>query len=371
MTSILVDARLSWASGIGRYVANTVPLVAADMPQIAFELLVTHEYVERARTACAAVGNVTVTATDMEAFTLAEQWRMRAYAKGHDLTWFTNYWVPLSFRAPFIVAVHDMLHLEPALFTASFVKHKLSRLTFAHVAKRAEGVLFGSRFTQREFERRFGAARDSVVAGYGIDHQGWHLFDPEAPPAKGRRIVLVAAPKAHKNFEIAIQAFVRAALPPGWTLTLILPQKNLRSSIDVEALVRTNHNIEARTAVSNDELHTIYADSAILLMPSFYEGFGLPLAEGLQAGALCISSTAESLIELGQGANVSWVNPRDLVGWTMAIEDACRRWDSGTVDTKTLADNMRHAASFRWRGVAERTSTAIDRILRHTTGGSS
>lgn len=368
MTSILVDARLSWASGIGRYVANTLPLVAADMPEIAFDLLVTHDNVERARGSCAGVPNIAVTSTDMEAFTLAEQWRVRPYARRHDLTWFTNYWVPLSFRAPFVVAVHDMLHQEPALFPASFAKRVLSRRTFAHVARHASAVMYGSRFTQREFERRFGVPRASAVTSYGIDHRGWRLFDAGNPPVKARHLLLVAAPKQHKNFEIAVQAFVRSQLAPGWTLTLILPQKDLRSSIDVAALVRENGSIEVRTALSNDELRAVYEESAILLMPSFYEGFGLPLAEGLQAGALCISSTAESLVELAQGASVTWVNPRDLEGWVMAIEDACSRWDAGNVDRGMLADNMRHAASFRWRDVAERTSAVIDRVLCHPSG---
>lgn len=363
MMSVLVDARLSWASGIGRYVANTLPEVAADMPEVEFELLVTDTYAEPACAVCTDSPNVTVTATDMEAFTLPEQWRMRRYARNHDLTWFTNYWMPLSFRTPFVTAIHDMLHLEPALFPASPIKRALSQRTFAHVAGHSKAIFYGSRFTQREFERRFGAPRDSAVTSYGIDHRGWRLFDSNHPPTKAQRVLLVAAPKQHKNFQIAVEAFARSQLPSGWALTLILPQQDLRSSIDVAALVQTTANIEVRTALSNDELRAVYEESAVLLMPSFYEGFGLPLAEGLQAGALCISSTAESLIELGQGASVTWVNPRDLEGWVMAIEDACARWDAGDVNRDMLANNMRHAASFRWTDVARRTSAVIDRIL--------
>jgi len=366
MKSVLVDARLSWASGIGRYVANTVPLVAAAMPDTRFELLVTPSSAPRAEAASAGRPNMAVTAVDMEAFTLAEQWRMRAHAAGHDLTWFTNYWVPLSFRAPFVAAVHDMLHLEPALFPAGTVKRTLSRRTFAHVAQAAEAVLYGSRFTRREFERRFGAPRASAVTSYGIDHAGWQLFDPDHPPAKARRVLLVAAPKHHKNFRIALEAWTRATLAPGWSLTLVLPQQDLRSSIDVAALARGANRVDVRTALSNDDLRDAYAEAAVLLMPSFYEGFGLPLAEGLQAGALCVSSTAESLVELGQGAGVTWVNPRDLEGWVLGIERACAQVDAGTVDRDALARNMRHAAAFRWVDVARRTAAVLAERLNTT-----
>jgi glycosyltransferase involved in cell wall biosynthesis len=363
MTSVLVDARLSWASGIGRYVANTLPLVATELPEVAFELLVTPANMDRAYIACAGVPNIKITEIALEAFTLAEQWRLNGLAKGHDLTWFTNYWVPLTFRRPFVATIHDMLHLEPGLFPASLPKRMLSRITFAHVARRALGILYVSRFTRREFERRFRGSRATVVSHLGIDHKDWGLFDPAQSMRKERRILLVAAPKKHKNFEIAVSAFALAELGPGWTLTLVLPQKDLRSSIDVSALAHARGDIEIQTAISNEELRALYEKSAILLMPSLYEGFGLPLAEGLQAGAICISSTAESLVELGQGANVTWVNPLDLDGWVKAIEDSSQRWDTNTIDRAVLADNMRHAAAFRWADVANATVSLLRPLL--------
>jgi len=368
MTSVLVDARLSWASGIGRYVANTLPRVASELPEVAFELLVTPANMDRASIACAGVSNIKVTAIELEAFTLAEQWRLGRLAKGHDLTWFTSYWVPLAFRRPFVVTIHDMLHLEPKLFPASLLKRTLSRMTFAHVARRASGILYVSRFTRREFERRFGGSRATAVSRLGIDHIGWTLFDPDRSMTKERRILLVAAPKQHKNFEIAVSAFTLAQLEPGWTFTIVLPQQDLRSSIDVGALARARSDIEIHTAISNGELRALYEKSAILLMPSLYEGFGLPLAEGLQAGAICVSSTAESLVELGQGANVTWVNPRDLEGWVKAIEDSSRSWDADNVDRAALADNMRHAASFRWADVANATAALMRRVLDRPAG---
>lgn len=363
MTSILVDARLGWGSGIGRYVANTVPLVGQRMPDVHFDILITGGDSVVAEALTQLAPNLRAVVSPLRAFSIAEQRRLPRMAQGYDLTWFTNYWVPLAFRSPFVVAVHDMIHLEPALFPASRVKRKLSQLTFRHVAAHAQGIGFGSRFTQREFERRFATAAQVSVTGYGIDHAGYALFDPEHIPEKKPHLLIVAAAKKHKNFRIAIEAFSKADVAAHWQLTIITPNDSLRSSIDLEAMSLTARNVVFKQGVSNAELRTIYGETAILLMPSLYEGFGLPLAEGLQAGAGCIASTAPSLVELGQGADVTFVNGNDLAGWVQAIETECARFDAGTVNPAAIAANMRHVMKFNWAGVADRTADMLTDAL--------
>jgi glycosyltransferase involved in cell wall biosynthesis len=107
-------------------------------------------------------------------------------------------------------------------------------------------------------------------------------------------------------------------------------------------------------------LSALYGDSAILLMPSRYEGFGLPLLEGMRAGALCVSSNAGAIIEVAQGAFVSFVNATDSIGWTAAIERACGSIDNGEIDLDALiAHNAAHAAIFRWKDTAQAVASTL------------
>ncbi len=363
MTRILIDARLGWGSGIGRYVANTVPLVAALLPTVVFDIMVARDDIDKAGALLSEASNIRVVPVDIEPFSLSEQLRFSALAKNYDLTWFTNYWVPLNFRHPFIAVVHDMLHQEPDLFPASRTKRMLSRFTFQHIARHASAICFGSRFSHREFARRFKCRAPTQITSYGIDHRDWELFDPEYPPEKKTKLLVVAAAKKHKNFEIAIQAFLDADLPEHWALTVITPDDKLRSSIDLSSLSRPSEQIEFLQGVSNTKLRKIYGEAAILLMPSLYEGFGLPLAEGLQAGAACISSTAGSLVELGQGAQVTYVNGNDLAGWIQAIRAECGRFDAQQVPLQEIRHNMQHATLFSWKNVAEKTAEVISGVL--------
>jgi glycosyltransferase involved in cell wall biosynthesis len=363
MTLILIDARLGWGSGIGRYVVNTIPLVARLLPHVKFDLLVGADDLASANAVAARAPNVHPIVSPLRAFSLGEQLRFPKVARGYDLVWFTNYWVPLAFRGRYYAMVHDMLHLERDLFPASLPKRLLSYLTFRHVAKSAAAISFLSRFSQREFERRFESKAQMVVASCGMDHADWQMFDPEQPPKKERRLLVVAAAKKHKNFRIAVDAFLRAKIGPEWRLTIVTPNDKLRSSINLHEFVESGSRVDFRQGLTNAELRDLYGSTAILLMPSLYEGFGLPLAEGLQAGAICISSTAASLVEVGQGADISFCNADDLDGWVAAIEAECSRFDKGEIDHVITSRNMRHAAEFTWAEVAQKISKLITGVL--------
>ena len=363
MTRLLIDARLGWGSGIGRFVANVVPRVAAKLPNTDMTLRVHHTDGARVREAVALHANLAVQESDVRPFTLSEQRVIPRASHSHDLTWFTNYFVPLGFGEPFIANVHDLLHQEPELFATNPLKRRLSHLAFRHVARNARGVFYLSRSTKRAFEQRYGAPRNPCVVGCGIDHDGWPLFDPMDPPVKVPRLLIVAAAKQHKNFRIALDAFARATIPSHWRLTIVTPDDKLRSSIDLGGLASVSAKIEFEQGLSNSALSELYAKTAVVLMPSRYEGFGLPLAEGLQAGAQCIASTASALVEVGQGARVTYVDPDDLEGWITAIEAECRRFDTGQVSDIERAANMHHALQYRWDDVAERTAFVINRVI--------
>ena len=359
---LLIDARTGWGHGIGRVIASTVPRIAQARPDWRIEVLVPPDQTDAARAAFANPANLAIVPCPLAPFSLREQTGLQRYARGADLTWFTNYWVPLAWRTPFVATVHDILHLLPQYLPASPLKRALSRRTFAKVRRDARAVMFVSRFTQAEFCRVVGSPRHRGVT---VPNGGDHLrLDASRPVAeRSRRLLVVAASKKHKNFALLFDAWRQAAVPAPWRLTVISPREMLRNSVDLATLARqgANQRIDIRRSISNQELAALYGDSAIVLMPSLYEGFGLPLIEGMLAGALCVSSNAGSLVEVAQGGFVQFVNGADRPGWTAAIEQACAMVDSGKPNlAPLLRHNVACADRFRWDETARQITAVLE-----------
>jgi glycosyltransferase involved in cell wall biosynthesis len=361
---LLVDARLGWGSGIGRYIENVIPRVASLLPEIAFDVLVTDAHAERAKVCFAQAGNIRIVHTSVQPFSAAEQVRLARYANGCALTWFTNYWIPLAWQGRFTVTVYDVLHLLPDLFPASLPKRWASRCAFAKVCRQAEAAFFISRFTRDEFHRTVGRPGYGIVTQLGADH----LLPDRALPAKEKRLLVVAAFKKHKNFATVLNAWKQARVAEHWRLTIVAPGVDLRSSVNVDAMTAGMRGVEMRRGVSDAELRDLYARTAIMLAPSLYEGFGLPLLEAFATGAYAVSSTAGSLVEIAEGADAALVNGLDVEGWVAAIERACTQLDDGRIDAQAVArHNMAHAATFRWDDTARTTANTLRALLDPTT----
>ena len=355
---LLVDARVGWNQGIGRVVSNTLPRIAKLRPDWRIDILIPPDQSVTAQAVFEGSANLHVVPCPVVPFSMPEQVQLHHYAQGYDLTWFTNYWVPLAWRGRFAVTVHDMLHLLPDLFPASRMKRRLSRLTFAKVRRDATAVMFDSRFTHDAFARMVGTPRRGITVPLGGDHLNYGELRPIAQ--RSRRLLVVAASKKHKNLALLFDAWRGAHVAEHWMLTVISPREMLRTSIDLASLAANGSRIDIRRGISNAELASLYADTAILLMPSLYEGFGLPLVEGMLAGALCVSTSAGSMVEIAQGAFVQFVNGTDLPGWTAAIEETCAIVDRGEPD---LGSITRHNIVCAGRLTWDRTAREVAGVL--------
>lgn len=70
--------------------------------------------------------------------------------------------------------------------------------------------------------------------------------------------------------------------------------------------------------VSDDELIWLYRNCYANLYPSLFEGFGLPVLEGMQFGAATLTSNTTSIPEVAGDAAIQ-LSPEDIEGWTHAM----------------------------------------------------
>ena len=86
------------------------------------------------------------------------------------------------------------------------------------------------------------------------------------------------------------------------------------------AAAGTVPGIQALGSVTPAELEWLYANATLVLIPSRYEGFGLPLLEAAARGAAVIASDLPALREIGEGV-ARFVPPSDPAAWASTVKE--------------------------------------------------
>jgi len=71
-------------------------------------------------------------------------------------------------------------------------------------------------------------------------------------------------------------------------------------------------------SVSDEELRLLYGGSLALLMPSLWEGFGLPVIEAMACGTPVVASNIPAIAEVARGAAIL-CEPLDVTGMALAL----------------------------------------------------
>ena len=309
MTRIVVDARMVKSSGIGTIIANVVPRLMRRCPQWDFHLLGDPAILGAFEWSA----NAKITQFAAPIYSLAEQLKFPAGGSGRaDILWSPNYNSPLRWPGRLLVNINDMAHLVLPEFRRSLPKQVFARLMFNAVRRRADAIVYISRFSADEFHRLIGVPRGrETIVHCGVD-EAWFEVAPGPAPATPY-LLYVGNVKPHKNLARLLDAFALAKNDIPHDL-LIVGRKEGFITGDNAALARIE-SFGGRVAftgyVSDSALKQTVAGADGLILPSLYEGFGLPPIEAMAAGCPALVSTAASLPEVCQEAAL-YCDPLDV-----------------------------------------------------------
>jgi hypothetical protein len=148
---------------------------------------------------------------------------------------------------------------------------------------------------------------------------------PESPPEPGAFILTVGL-EGRKNALLLYQMFKLAAQERIPLPRLVIAGRPSWIKQDHEALMRlltrdpdARDRIQVMTGLDDPRLTWLYQNCLFTMFPSLCEGWGLPVAESLRHGKLCLASSASSIPEVG-GDLAEYASPYDPRGFLDLVQ---------------------------------------------------
>jgi glycosyltransferase involved in cell wall biosynthesis len=276
---------------------------------------------------------------------------------------------------PVAVTVHDIIPYltrdDPRLCAYRHPIHRLFDWLAMQGLKRAGRLIADSAWTKQTLVDALGypAGRIDVVH-LGVDPA---VYRPVAVttefrhryglPADRRYVTYVGSEDPRKNLETLWRAF--AIVHRDHPDTVLLKVGHSHSAHERERLARLAVELGIADAVRflgavpEDDLPGIYGASAVCVLPSRYEGFGLPVLEAMACGTPVICASAGSLPEITGRAALS-VDPNDIAGLANALDKIL----AGHLLAGQLRDQgLSRARPFTWSRTAGCTASALAQIV--------
>lgn len=360
-----IDARFYSQSGIGRYSRGLIrQLQKIDHHNEYYILLGRREY-HQERFA----QNFHKVLADFPWYGLSEQIKMPRLLKSLnlDLVHFPHFNIPVFYKKPFVVTIHDLIHQHFQMRRATTKDPLLYRIKqigydkiFRIAVKRSQKILTPSEFVKKSLIKEWGVGEDKIVVTLEAADEKILSISKKMSDISGKKklnkfkiknpyLFYVGNAHPHKNIEGLIKAFLE------------LKEKRLDLSLVLsgqrhffwDRLKEENRHpgIIYTGPVDEGELVALYKNASVFVMPSLEEGFGIPLLEAMSVGCPVVSSNSAALPEVGGEAAV-YFNPKSIPEMVKKIAQVLN-------DKKLSKDLIRRGQKryqdFSWERLAKQT----------------
>lgn len=360
-----IDARFYNESGVGRYLRNLIKsLTVLDKRNQYYILLLKKDYNEFKE-----IKNFKKVLADFKWYGFAEQFNLPKLLKqlNLDLIHFPHFNVPIFYTGKFVVTIHDLIHQHRSLGRATTlnpftfrIKQIGYRKVFKAAINKSQKILVPSKSVRQLLIDEWNVDRERIiVTPEAVDNYILKIADKmkrsdyakilNEYKIKQPYLFYVGNAHPHKNVEGLIRAFLKLRQKYS-NLKLVLSGydhyfwQRLKKENQHEGIIYTGF-------VTDDELVALYKGAKVFVMPSFEEGFGIPILEAMACSCPVASSNTASLPEVGGDACLYFdpAKPDDM------IKKISRVLDDEQLRQMLIEKGLKRYKEFSWRKLARET----------------
>lgn len=259
----------------------------------------------------------------------------------------------------------------PVVYDLSFIHHPETvsrrhlyflRVVLPRVIKKASVVITISQTIRAEIAQHYKIDEHRIhVVTPGCDLErfdGNKQLDKKIPGLPERYFLYVGTFEPRKNLPGLLKAYAdlrarRSDAPPlvlaggvGWRVSDLL--QDLRVAVEGGSVIQLGY-------IEDPLLPVVYARALALIVPSFYEGFGLPAIEAMASGCAVVGSDRSAIPEVLQDAGLL-VDPYDVAAITRAME---RLIENPDLAEELASRGKSRALEFTWHRTGRELKSAL------------
>lgn len=287
-----------------------------------------------------------------------------------DVFFTPSHYAPRMSPVPTVISIMDLSYIH---FPELFAKKDLYQLQnwTKYSAKHATKVFTISQASKNDILHEYQKASEDVIVTYPGIRAGSYIQRTTNMKElekkfgiKGNYILFVGTLQPRKNIARLIEAFGLVVQHKGTKdVELVIVGKKGWLYDDILQAPRkfaVEEKVKFLDFVSDEDLPGLYQHALCYVLPSLYEGFGLPVLEAMQYGTPVITSNVSSLPEAGGDAAV-YVDPTNT-------KDIASKIQTVITDKNLRADmskkGFEHIKKFSWEKAAKQTLEVLEEVGR-------
>lgn len=292
------------------------------------------------------------------------QFTLSARRQSLDLFHAFNYLPPADPGVPVLPVIYDLSFVR---FPEAHPSDRLRQMRpLAKTVARASQIQTISEFSRREIASVYNYPIEQIFVAPPAASEIFRPLGAEITTAgiagfelkRGSYLLTVGTLEPRKNLKTLIAAYSRVATADRARMPLVIVGGagwgDLALPKETERLIGSGQ-LRFLKGVSDADLRSLYEGARLMLLPSLYEGFGLPVVEAMACGT-AVAHSADTAMDEISGGLATRVAMLDVDAWTQAINAAIAT--DAVMDEAARAKRIGRAALFGWHQSAGTVNAA-------------